>query len=107
MFAKYSSTRANGTNIYLLSGTAEELAAYKKAKGSYYMEDEKTKQPLYFTTRLLNSTTDYPLSDNKVNLDNPASSNAAAQAMIDKVAAFGNIPLVTLQKAAALAQMGM
>jgi len=33
---------------YEVTGTAEEIAAYKAAKGTFYREDEKTGKPLHF-----------------------------------------------------------
>lgn len=34
--------------IYNVSGTAEEIAEYKKLKGDFYREDSVTKTPLHF-----------------------------------------------------------
>ena len=35
--------------VYNVSGTPEELAAYKASKAEHYREDTTTKVPLYFT----------------------------------------------------------
>lgn len=45
----YVSKKGTDTFIYEVQGTAEELAAYKEAKGEYYREDENGK-PLFFYT---------------------------------------------------------
>lgn len=37
--------------VYGVTGTPEQLAEYKKAKGEFYREDEKTKQVLMFSSR--------------------------------------------------------
>lgn len=37
--------------MYEVSGSANDLAAYKDAQGEFYREDEKTGTPLWFTTR--------------------------------------------------------
>lgn len=47
----YTSQKGNKTFVYTVSGTPEQMEAYKKSKGDFYREDEKTKEPLFFTTR--------------------------------------------------------
>ena len=37
--------------VYALAGSKEELAEYKKTQGDYYREEEKTKEPLFFSPR--------------------------------------------------------
>lgn len=39
--------------VYTITGTPEEMAAYKTSKGENYREDEATKQVLMFSTRYL------------------------------------------------------
>lgn len=39
--------------VYAISGTVEELAAYKASKGDFYREDAKTKEPLLFSNRFV------------------------------------------------------
>jgi hypothetical protein len=43
----YVSKKGNDTFVYEVSGSKAELAAFKKAKGEYYVEDNGT--PLFFT----------------------------------------------------------
>lgn len=38
--------------IYLLDGTVEQLAEYKKVKGEHYREHDVTKKPMFFSPRL-------------------------------------------------------
>lgn len=47
----YRSSKGTLTGTYAVSGTEEELAAYKAAQGEYYRENEEGK-PLFFNTRL-------------------------------------------------------
>lgn len=39
--------------VYTITGTSEEIAAYKASKGDNYREDATTKQVLMFSTRYL------------------------------------------------------
>ena len=107
MKATYKTTRNNGTHIYWLSGTKEELAAFKVAKGSYYVEDNaegpKKGQPLYFTTRALADTEEYVL--NNGNLD--SASNAMQQTILNSLSQVGKFSLTDLQKFAAMKAAGL
>jgi hypothetical protein len=47
----YVSKKGNDTFRYAVTGTAEELAAYKTAQGVNYREDDITGEPLFFTVR--------------------------------------------------------
>jgi hypothetical protein len=49
----YVSKNGNATFVYEVSGEKGELAAFKKAQGTYYREDDKTGAPLWFTTRFI------------------------------------------------------
>ena len=107
MKASYKTTRNNGTHIYWLSGSKEELAAFKAAKGSYYTEDNSEGphkgQPLYFTTRALSDNEDYVL--NNGNLD--SSSNAMQQTILNSLSQVGKFSLTDLQKFAAMKAAGL
>lgn len=46
----YTSKSGKTMFRYIVSGTPEELAEYKKIKGEFYREDEALKQPLFFST---------------------------------------------------------
>lgn len=46
----YRSKNGNATFVYTVSGSKEDLAAYKKAQGDFYREDDNN-TPLWFTTR--------------------------------------------------------
>jgi hypothetical protein len=48
----YRSKKGTPTFVYSVSGTKEQLAAFKKAQGDYYREDESG-TPLFFTTRYI------------------------------------------------------
>ena len=48
-----SKSKGLPTFVYTVTGTAEQLAAYKEAQGTYYREDEENKAPLWFTTRCI------------------------------------------------------
>lgn len=44
--------------VYTVEGTEAEQAEYKKSKGDKFVQDDKTKQVLYFTTRFAGNTCD-------------------------------------------------
>lgn len=54
--SKYNTVDKNSNGIvmfrYIVSGTEEQLAAYKKAQGDYYRENEEG-QPMFFTPRFI------------------------------------------------------
>jgi hypothetical protein len=100
----------NDANIYLLQGSKDELEAYKKAKGTYHMVDEKTKQPLYFTKRALSSQIDYELDGAALVAPNAEETRAKTQTMLDTLAKVGNFSvsksqLRSLEAARLLAQL--
>jgi len=47
----YRSKNGHPTFVYSVTGSAEELSAYKDAQGDYYREDETSGEALWFTTR--------------------------------------------------------
>tara|TARA_R110002126_G_scaffold276162_3_gene421701 strand:+ start:1942 stop:2298 length:357 start_codon:yes stop_codon:yes gene_type:complete len=49
----YVSKKGNDTFVYEVSGDKTAMAAYKKAQGEYYREDDKTGVALWFTTRFI------------------------------------------------------
>lgn len=51
LIRSYRSKKGNPTFVYGVTGSANDLAAYKEAQGSFYREDDSTGQPLWFTTR--------------------------------------------------------
>jgi len=51
MIRSYRSKKGNATFVYGVTGSANDLASYKEAQGTYYREDDTTGQPLWFTTR--------------------------------------------------------
>lgn len=103
MKAIFKNTNKSGAFTYSLTGTKEELAAYKAAKGSYYREDEN-KTPLYFTTRPLNSETEYTL-DAKGYLT--AETSAQTQNVLNALSSVAQLSLNDLQKFAAMKQAGL
>lgn len=44
--------------VYNVTGTPEEMAEYKKAKGDFYREDKDTKQVLMFSNRFTGKSVD-------------------------------------------------
>lgn len=103
MKAIFKTANKSGAFTYSLTGTAKELEAYKKAKGAYYREDE-SKAPLYFTTRPLNSETEYTL-DAKGYLT--AETSAQTQTILNALSSVGSLSLNDLQKYAAMKQAGL
>lgn len=49
----YRSKAGNVTFVYVVSGKAADLEAYKLAMGEFYRTDDKTGEPLWFTTRFV------------------------------------------------------
>lgn len=71
---KYVNAKGNVVFRYNITGTPEALAEYKTIKGTNYREDEKTKVPLFFTTRGIGAegtilkksdNTDYVIDDSE------------------------------------------
>jgi hypothetical protein len=55
---------------YSVTGSAEEMAAYEKAKGKYHRVDDKTNQVLFFTTDYIGDVIELLiLSDGAVIID--------------------------------------
>tara|TARA_R110002126_G_scaffold276162_3_gene421698 strand:+ start:117 stop:485 length:369 start_codon:yes stop_codon:yes gene_type:complete len=58
----YVSKKGNDTFVYAVFGDAESLKAFKKAKGTYYREDDGKSgdvdagTPIWFTTRCIGNT---------------------------------------------------
>jgi hypothetical protein len=107
MKVTYKTTRSNGTHIYSLTGTPEELAQYKTEKGSYYLEDTSEGvhkgRPLYFTTRALSSSSEYKLE--KGNLE--AETSIVQVQILDALSQVGKFSLNDLQKFAAMKAAGL
>lgn len=98
--------RDSNVNIYLLNLTPEELAEYKAAKGSFYMEDDVSGKPLYFAQRMLSSTVDYKIDD-QGSLMEPESATMQRQAAVDKLAQYNGLSTNELQQLALLKQAGL
>ena len=103
MKAIFKNTNKSGAFTYTLTGTDKEIAAYKAAKGSFYREDEN-KAPLYFTSRPLNSETEYTL-DAKGYLT--AETSAQTQTILNALASVAQLDLNSLQKFAAMKAAGL
>ena len=48
----YRSKNGNTTFVYVVTGSASDLEAFKAAQGEFYREDDKGR-PLWFTTRCI------------------------------------------------------
>lgn len=103
MKASFHTTNKSGSTAYTLTGTKEEIASYKKAKGSFYRETEKG-LPLYFTSRPLSSETEYAL-DEKGYLS--ANDVSKAQTIKNALASVAGTSLNDLQKYASMVQSGL
>lgn len=103
MKAIFKTTNKSGAYTYSLQGTDKEIAAYKAAKGSFYREDEN-EAPLYFTSRPLNSETEYSL-DAKGYL--VAEDSAQTQTVLNALSTVAKLSLNDLQKFAAMKAAGL
>lgn len=104
MKVTYLNSKDNGVKIYALTGTAEELKAYKKSKGDKYIEDKVTSKPLYFTSRPMSSDTEYTLDKDGYLVD--SESAGKAQEVLNALSQFKGMNLMDLQKFAAIKQAG-
>jgi len=64
MIRSYRSKKGNPTFVYGVTGSAEDLAKYKDIQGGFYREDDKTGQPLWFTTRCVGENGDLIITTN-------------------------------------------
>jgi hypothetical protein len=56
LIRSYRSKNGNVTFVYQVTGTKEELAAFKESQGEFYREDTTSGAPLWFTTRCIGQT---------------------------------------------------
>lgn len=52
----YKSKNGNTVFVYGVTANAKQLEEFKTASGDFYREDEKSAQPLWFTTRCIGNT---------------------------------------------------
>lgn len=64
LIRSYRSKKGNPTFVYGITGSAEELEAYKVAQGTFYREDDATGQPLWFTTRCVGDSGELIITTN-------------------------------------------
>ena len=64
MQRSYKSKNGNRTFVYAVSGKPSDLEAYKEAQGEFYRVDDKTNEPLWFTTRCIGKNGTLIITDN-------------------------------------------
>ena len=64
MQRSYKSKNGNRTFVYTVSGKPSDIEAYKEAQGEFYREDDKTNNPLWFTTKCIGKTGTLIITDN-------------------------------------------
>lgn len=64
MQRSYKSKNGNRTFVYTVSGKPSDIEAYREAQGEFYREDDKTSNPLWFTTRCIGKTGTLIITDN-------------------------------------------
>jgi len=89
MKVQFKTITKNDANCYILIGNANEKAAYKAAKGTFYIEDDK-KNPLYFTKRALSSEMEYTLDGPTLVSTSAEDDKASSQKMLNLLAKTGN-----------------
>lgn len=104
MKVTFLNSRDNGVKIYALTGTAKELADYKKVKGDKHIEDKATGKPLYFTSRPMSSDIEYVLDKDGYLIDSEGAGKA--QEVLNALSQFKGMNLMDLQKFAAIKQAG-
>ena len=60
----YKSKNGNRTFVYTVSGKPSDIEAYREAQGEFYREDDKTNNPLWFTTKCIGKTGTLIITDN-------------------------------------------
>ena len=77
----YRSKNGNTTFVYGVSGSTEELEAFKAAQNDFYREDEETGKPLWFTVDYAGKNTDLVITrSGKVIADKSEMDQAASLA---------------------------
>lgn len=98
---KDSSYRKTGTGNqvfrYAVTGTTEELAAYKEAQGENYREQDGT--PIFFSTRFLGNSVELGISQNTGNVVAINSERAKLESIIKQAEAEGNTALSQMASA--------
>ena len=64
MQRSYKSKNGNRTFVYTVSGKPSDIEAYREAQGEFYREDDKTNNPLWFTTKCIGKTGKLIITDN-------------------------------------------
>ena len=64
MQRSYKSKNGNRTFVYTVSGKPSDIEAYIEAQGEFYREDDKTNNPLWFTTKCIGKTGTLIITDN-------------------------------------------
>lgn len=64
MQRSYKSKNGNRTFVYAVSGKPSDIEAYKEAQGEFYREDDKTNNPLWFTTKCIGKNGTLIITDN-------------------------------------------
>ena len=64
MQRSYKSKNGNRTFVYTVSGKPSDIEAYREAQGEFYREDDKTNNPLWFTTKCIGKTGTLNITDN-------------------------------------------
>lgn len=101
LLRSYRSKNGHAVFVYAVSGSAEQLAAYKKAQGENYREDEN-KTPLFFTTRCVGNTGELIITTNGKVVADMSKFDQAASIASQYGGNFGQ----ELAKAAAASLMG-
>lgn len=77
--------------VYEVSGTADELKAYKKAQGEFFREDDTTGAPLYFTTNFMGNDGNLIITS-KGSVAQDMSKFDEAQSLVEQYGGnFGNV----------------
>lgn len=64
MQRSYKSKNGNRTFVYTVSGKPSDIEAYREAQGEFYREDDKTNNPLWFTTKCIGKNGTLIITDN-------------------------------------------
>ena len=91
-------------HVYTVTGSEEELATFKEARGTYYTEDTETNQPLFYTNFRSKTDSNVPLVPSKKNPSNYRFDEADWNSAISKANAIGGVvgQAMAMQLASAL-----
>ena len=86
----YRSKNGTPTFVYAVAGNKTDLEKFKEIQGTYYREDDNTKQPLWFTTKCIGKTGKLIITTNNKIVPDMSEFDQAASLTAQYGGNFGN-----------------